>query len=124
MSKKDVDLYDKVFGDANERFVGEVLNEEKMKALTMLRKICADLAERDRQIKYKAYPFSNRSQNGTVILDLPQVAFCTDKRVMRGIADALSIADDVGTSVLGNGLRISFGIQDMWKDFHYEESKE
>ena len=120
---KKADFNERVFGDANERFVGDVLNEEKMKTLTKLRAVCREISEREPRIKYTAQPFSNRSENAFVALDFPKVLFCADAAVLNRISEACAIATDICTSTLTGGLRITFGINDMWTEFHYLEKK-
>jgi len=112
---------DILFGDANETFHGIKLDEGKLKRLNSLRALCATLSATDGRVKYKAYPFSDAQRNATVILDLPEVWFCTDRRVMRMLAEAFEKADDATTTTLGEGLRISFGLRDMWTEFEYKD---
>lgn len=125
MSKKNYtpDMEESVMTDINERFVGDVINEEKLKKLNGIRELCRKIAERDHDIKYTARPFSNRNQNGMVILDFPSVVFCTDDGVMKRLSDAFYAAESVAFSTLGGNLRITFGVRDMWNEYHYEDEK-
>lgn len=115
------DALDKVMTDINEFFRGDVLDQAKMDRLNVLRNFCAEIAEYDPRIKYMAYPFSNESRNGTVILDFPQVLFCNDRRVISRLSAAIAKADDLCVSALDGHMRFSLGIKDMWKEFHYAE---
>lgn len=115
------DALDKVMTDINDFFRGDVLDQTKMDRLNELRAACAAIAEYEPRIKYMAYPFSNESRNGTVILDFPQVLFCTDKRVMNRLSVAIAKADDLCVSSLDGHMRFSLGVKDMWKEFHYAE---
>ena len=110
--------------DNAEHFLGEVLDEEKMVRLIKLRAICRKIEEAEPCIKYKAYPFSNRNRNGMVILDFPQVLFCTDRRVISSLSAALAISDNVSASTLCGNLRLSFGIHDMWSKYGYDNDME
>lgn len=109
--------------DDDELFVGETLNDRKMDQLVALRELCLDISNAEPSIKYDAYPFSNHSQNGIVILDFPEILFCASRRVMVRLSKAISLADDITMSTLGGGIRFSFGVQNMWADFHFEDVK-
>ena len=115
------DALDKVMTDINEFFRGDVLDQEKMDMLNVLRNFCAEIAEYDPRIKYSAYPFSNESRNATVIIDFPKVLFCNDRRVISRLSAAIAKADDLCVSTLDGHMRFSLGIKDMWKEFHYDE---
>lgn len=110
-----------MFDDANERFVGDVIDPKKMERLNTLRSICQEISEREPRIKYKAYPFSNRSQNAMAVLEFPDLLFCANSRVLSLISKALTTAEDMTTTTLAGGLRVVFGIQNMWTDFHIEQ---
>ncbi len=109
-----------IFGDANERFIGEELDEEKMDKLNKLKVICVEIGTREPEIRYRACAFSNLERNASVMLDFPRVYFGTEKGVMLLIAEAMGVADYFSTSTLGDGLRLTFGIHDMWSKFRYD----
>lgn len=120
---KKADFEERVFGDANERFVGDVFDDEKMKEYTKLRNICLEITRIDHSVKHNYIPFSNRSMNALVSLEFPSVFLCGNAKVIRRLSAAFAIADDVWTSTLTGGLCITFGIRDMWTEFHYLEKK-
>ena len=112
---------ERLFDDANERFHGDVLDEKKMDRLNRLRAVCRAVSDAEPSIKFTAYPFSDRSQNGMVILDFPKVMFCTSRQAISAISQAFALSDDITTTTLAGNLRISFGVHNMWSDFHYDE---
>ena len=115
-----IDEFDTMI-DNNESFLGEELDEEKMEQLNRLKNICVEIGKREKGIKYSAYPFSNRSQNAFVMLDFPRLLFCTDKKVMRLLSQALTISDDFSSTALAGELRVCFGIHNMWTKWRYDE---
>jgi len=109
-----------IFGDANERFRGDVLDGAKAERLNRLHEICTAIAKRDKGLKYKEQAFSRESRNGTLILDFPSVWVGLDEETNRLLSRLFAEADDVGISTLGGRLRLSFGVQDIWAEFHYD----
>ena len=112
---------EKIFMDANEYFVGDVLNEDKLNELNKLRDICHKLSRLDSRIKYKAHPFSNKSKNAMVMLDFPEVYSSWNRSVKNLFSAAINMADGIITSTTVNGLRVSLSLSDMWTEYHYDD---
>lgn len=116
------EIEDTIFGDKNERFFGKNIDTEKLARLVKLRKICKQITGMERDVSVTARPFGNRSRNGAVMLDLPKEVFFTDdKRIVDCFAELFRLSDDFTTSTMGDTLRLSFGVHDMWLDYEYDE---
>lgn len=105
----------------NEAFVGEVIDNEKKQLFDAMDKVCRKLEKTDQAIKYRYTPINNRSKNGMLLLDFPKVYCSSNKQVLEIISTLLEAADDFGVSTLGDKCVISFGVQDIWSEFHYDE---
>ncbi len=118
---KEPSIWDKVFGDANEHFVGDELNRDKLQTLNTLRDLCYKLSAIDRTIKYTPRPFDNRRISASVIVDLPDVHAFEKKEAKELVSQAFTAADSVITSTSPGNLRIAFLVKKMWNTYHYED---
>ena len=116
-----MDIFDQI--DQNEHFLGEVLDDAKMKRMANIRSICEQLEKLEPAIVEDSFPFTERSRNGSVAIVYPKVKFITDKRVCDLMAKAFAAADDFCVSCLEGKIRITFGIHDMWKKFSYDNDE-
>ena len=108
----------------NEAFVGDVLNEKKMERLNTLKYFCKELVKAEPHIKYDETLLDNWSRNGTVSLIFPTVIYIDDARVQTIMAGLFKMADDYVISSLGGDcITMTFGIHDMWSEFHYDYDK-
>ena len=110
------DIYDyaQEKADENDRFRGHDLNAVKMERLNAMREVCRKLAEADDRFRFECVPFSNRERNGSVMLTLPSVALCDDRRVLNALSDLFRLSDIFIESALGGDLRLTFSVHDMW----------
>ena len=113
-------ILDKLFGDANEHFIGDELNQDKMQTLNTLRDICYKLSTTDRDIKYTARPFDNTRMVASVIVDLPDV-YAFEEEAKELISKAFAVADSVTISTSPGNLRFAFSVKKMWNTYHYED---
>ena len=120
MKKRDATSYEKMFTDVNELFVGDELDQAKLDKLNRLRDLCREIAETEEGIRARVFPFSNANRNGMAGLDFRKFAFCSNRKVMRTLAQVLASADDFSLSAADDGVRMCFGIHDMWEHFHYD----
>ena len=102
--------------DENEHFLGKELDEKKMERLNKLRELSVRFAKGERGVTYEAFPFSNRSRNAMVLLDIPATVFIVSPQSVHTLAEIFSLSDDVSFAVSEDKkkIRISFGIHDMW----------
>ncbi len=106
----------------NRRFIGYKPDEEKLARLNRLRAICRRIAELDESIENPFLVFSNKNRNGGAQLLLPELSFLTDRRVISLLAALLAEADDVTISSLsGDGVCLTVGVENMWAKFGYED---
>ena len=111
--------------DGTEKFVGEVLDPEKEERLERIRNLCNLIAEGKRTASVPFQPFPNTSRNALVFLLLKDPFVLLDKRLIRVLATAVSLADMVSIVPCDHdgegGVKIGFGVHDMWSEFHIEE---
>ena len=111
--------------DDNEHFLGEELDQEKMDRLNRLRDLSARFAKGERGVSYSAFPFSNRSRNAMITIDVPSVFFTASSRSMQTISEITALSDFVSFAVVADGkIRIGFGVHDMWTKFGYTNDME
>ena len=108
----------------NEAFVGDVLDERKMAKLNRLKSYCRELVKLEPHIKYDETLLDNWSRNGMVTLHFPTVIFI-DNSMAQTIMEALFRVADlyVVSSLAGDRITMTFGIRDMWSEFHYDYDK-
>lgn len=119
----DIRDFARLCAEENERYVGDVLDESKMNRLNKMRALCRNAAESDPQIGVKTLPFSNRSRNGTAMLLLPSAFFCADRCALRSVSEAVALADALTVVSVGEQLRVSLIVLDMWSEYHLEQEK-
>ncbi len=110
------DIYDytQEKADENDSFRGHDLNAKKMERLNAMREVCRKLSEADSRFSFECVPFSNRERNGSVMLTLPSVALCDDRRVLNALSNLFRLSDIFIESTLGGDLRFTFSVHDMW----------
>ena len=110
--------------DDNEHFLGEVLDEKKMERLKKIRTMCREIAEAEPEISAKFMPFSNESRNGTASLIFPQLLFCANDKVNGKLSDVFHLSDAFVITAMGERIKLSFIVHDMWTKFGYDNDME
>lgn len=112
--------------DDNEHFLGKELDDKQMERYQHLRELCLKVTRGEPRIKTPLVPFSNRSQNATVQLDMPAPMWIFNETVSKTIGEIISSADDVAFAVVEKTghIRISCSILRMWKKFGYTNDME
>lgn len=106
-------------GDEIDRFRGVTINKEKEQRLADMRAKCMELHKLDSGIAHTYSPFDRTNRHGTVLVTLPEVFSSHDKRVTKILSELYAEADDVCFSSLGEGIRLSFSVLDMWDEYEY-----
>lgn len=105
----------------NEAFRGDVLNDEQMKRLDKLRRLCMDISGMNEHIESPFCVFDKYTRNGSAQLKFPNVEFIIDKNVIERIGELFAEADDFCISCLGgDGIIMTFGIREMWSAYHHD----
>lgn len=105
----------------NESFRGTKIKPDKLQRLNSMKYMLKQLHEADDRIETPFVPFDNQCRNATVKITIPYVYFSTNRRVQTTMAALFSAADDVAfTSLGGESIGITFGIHDMWEEYHHE----
>lgn len=117
------DAFDKITTDINEFFVGDEIDKEKLERLNRMRDICQEICEKERGVSAPLFPFSNRNRNGMVKLEMKNPFWTFSPAVTKRIAALFSLADDAAVAIPEGTdiIRFTFGIHDMWTEFHYDE---
>lgn len=108
-------------GNEIDRFRGVTINKEKEQRLAEMRTKCMELHKLDSGITHTYSPFGRTNRHGTVLVTLPEVFSSHDKRVTKILSELYVEADDVCFSSLGEGIRLSFSILDMWDEYEYTD---
>lgn len=116
-------INNRVLGDENEHFLGEVLDKAKMKRLGNLKGICEQIAKIDPSVTEDSFPFTERSRNGSAAIVYPRVGLVTNKKVSELMSQAFAEADAFCISCLEGAVRITFFISDMWKKFSFDNDE-
>lgn len=117
------DAFDKITTDINEFFVGDEIDEEKLARLRRMRTICREICEKESGVSSPLFPFSNRDRNGMVKLEMKNPFWTFSAAITKLIAALFSLADDAAVAIPEGTdiIRFTFGIHDMWNEFHYDE---
>ena len=117
------DAFDKIDTDINDYFVGDEIDQEKLERLNRMRDICREICEKESGVAAPLFPFSNRERNGTVKLEMKNPFWTFSAAVMKRVAALFSMSDDAAIAIPEGTdiIRITFGVHDMWKEFHYDE---
>ena len=100
----------------NEAYWGTDLSVEKNEKLTRMREIAIKIADKDKGIKHSYVPFDNSNRNATIQLDFPAVFFTADEGLFKMLGALMDEADDFCMSSLGEGIRMTFGVHNMWNN--------
>ena len=116
---------DKLLDDA-EHFLGLELNEKKMETLNRMRDLCRAIAEIEPQVKSPFVPFYNKCRNASVMLEARNPFWTFDSRVLKLLAELLSMADNMSVCIVEgtDTIRIMCSIKDMWDKFGYDNDME
>ncbi len=105
----------------NDAFRGDVVDEEQMKRLDKLRRLCMDISGMNEHIESPFFVFDKYTRNGTAGIKFGNSEWVFDKEIMARIAELFASADDFCISCLGgDGISLTFGVKDMWSEYHHE----
>lgn len=102
-------------------FRGDVMDDDKKARWDKFNRYCDDIAKMNSTAEHPLIPFSTNSRNAIAQVLFPEVNFIEDQRVIKRMAAMMTEADDLVLAVGEDGrIAVSFGIRDMWREFHYD----
>lgn len=102
--------------ERNENFRGTSVDEEKMNLFADLRRQAEELAHL-MHAAVTVRPPENTARNAMVMLDIPLPVGIFNESVRKRLSALIASADDVSFAApSGETLRITFGIQGVWKE--------
>ena len=109
--------------DINEMFHGEKLDDEKMKRLNKMRKLCREIADGEDGVSAPMVPFSDHERCATVCLETRSPFWTFAPAIVKRLSVLFSLADEVAIAIVEDTdiIRISCGILDMWTEWHYDD---
>ena len=112
--------------DDEDHFVGTNLDEEKMKRYERINELCKKIAKAVPGMSFEWHPITNRDPNAFALLAMSNVTFWSRTDVNRALAEALTLADNVSITAVGDDgkIRVGIGIFDVWKDHYYDNDME
>ena len=116
-------MEESVMSDINEMFHGDKYDDGKLERLSKMRNICREVAEIDSSVSAPMIPFTTESRNASVKLELKNPFWTARKGVRQRIALLFDLADDTAVAIVDgtDTIRMTFGVQDMWVEWHYDD---
>ena len=112
--------------DDNEHFLGIDLNEEKMQRLNAMRDLCVAIADKERGIKNRFRPFTNKERHGSVSLELKSPVWSFDPTVAKLLSKLFAMSDGFAATIVEgtDTIRLTFDVRDMWTQHGYDNDME
>lgn len=120
MVNNEDELYDAIYGDLNERFVGDELDESKLVRIERIRDYCKMIEKMDYTISAPLTQCGKKSRNWTASLAFPGVTFLSDRKLLFVLSELVKQSDDMAIATVGETIKITFGVHEMWSRYHYE----